>query len=186
MLNLLAMAAALAGTTVVGAENDVLVAGRDVPAPERTQSAEPEYPAIAQLGHVTGVVLLDIVVDATGRPKAIGVLRRVPPLDRAALECARKWRFAQTLVDGKAREVRLVAAVEFFGDQKDASRGYREIAENKKESSLARVFAVQRLGTLAVGGKQKDVMRLLEKLRQDSVTDVARAAEAALASLSQQ
>ncbi len=182
MRRAVAAAAVLAAATVAGAEESVLVAGLDVAAPERVHYVQPQYPAIAQMADVKGVVLVDILLDVTGRPKKISVVRPVPLLDLAAIECARQWRFAQTMVDGVPRQVRLVGAVEFFVNAKDAVRGYGEIAEGQKESTLARVFAIQQLGALAKSGKPKDVKdvpRLLDKLRQNSVPEVAKAAEAA-------
>lgn len=56
----------------------------------------PDYPAAARRRRVEGLVLLDVMVDADGRPTTVGVAASsgAAELDRAALDAVRAWRFA--------------------------------------------------------------------------------------------
>ena len=67
-------------------------------------------PALGHAGDVTypmnssttGIVTLDISVDATGTVQNVGVVRDVPPLTSAAQSAVRSWQFTPAIVNGLA------------------------------------------------------------------------------------
>jgi TonB family protein len=92
---------------------DVKVAGRDVPAPKRTRFVSPVFPLEAQAAGQRGIVIIELVIDATGKVATADVLRSVPPFDEAALTAARQWEYEVTKVDGKPVPVRLTVPITF-------------------------------------------------------------------------
>jgi TonB family protein len=50
----------------------------------------------------TGIVTLDVSVDATGTVQNVRVVRNVPPLTSAAQSAVRSWQFTPALVNGQA------------------------------------------------------------------------------------
>jgi TonB family protein len=92
---------------------DVKVAGRDVPAPKRTRFVSPVFPLEAQAAGQRGIVIIELVIDDTGKVATADVLRSVPPFDEAALTAARQWEYEVTKVDGKPVPVRLTVPITF-------------------------------------------------------------------------
>jgi TonB family protein len=101
---------------------DVKVAGRDVPAPKRTRFVSPVFPLEAQAAGQRGIVILELVIDATGKVLTADVLRSVPPFDEAALTAARQWEYEVTKVDGKPVPVRLTVPITFALKLPDMTR----------------------------------------------------------------
>jgi TonB family protein len=93
--------------------SDVKVAGRDVPAPKRTHFLSPVFPPEAQAAGQRGIVILELLIDTTGKVVTADVLRSVPPFDDAALVAARQWEYEVTKVDGKPVPVRLTVPITF-------------------------------------------------------------------------
>jgi TonB family protein len=50
---------------------------------------------------VSGVVILQVVVDENGMVESIKVLRGHPLLDEAAVDAVKQWRYSQTLLNGE-------------------------------------------------------------------------------------
>ncbi len=65
------------------------------PAPLADQSPSPRYPAEAMRRGDAGTVVLQVAVDAEGRPASIDIAARSGSrdLDRAAVEAVSRWRF---------------------------------------------------------------------------------------------
>lgn len=65
------------------------------PAPLADQSPSPRYPVEAMRRGDEGVVVLQVAVDADGRPASIDIAERSGSrdLDRAAVEAVSRWRF---------------------------------------------------------------------------------------------
>jgi protein TonB len=63
--------------------------------PAIARRAEPEYPARARRMNIEGTTVVELVVDASGLPKACAVRSAAPPgyFEEAALDAARKMRF---------------------------------------------------------------------------------------------
>lgn len=53
---------------------------------------EPDYPEAARKGRIQGIVILQAIIDTTGRVEGTQVLKSVfPLLDEAALKAVRQW-----------------------------------------------------------------------------------------------
>lgn len=81
----------------------------------------PIYPAIANAAHVTGMVVVGVEVDATGKETQAVVLSGPEMLRSAALDAARQWQFRPIEVNGAANRVR--SAIEFKFSVGNTSRG---------------------------------------------------------------
>ena len=85
--------------------------GAGVSAPRLLFKVEPEYSEEARKAKWQGTVLLTVIVDETGRPNHISVLRSLGlGLDQKAIDAVSQWRFKPGLKDGKA--VPVIATVE--------------------------------------------------------------------------
>ena len=87
--------------------------GGDIRAPQKVHHVAPRYPAIARAGGITGLVILEAVIDATGSVQDVRVLRPVPLLDDAAVDAVRQWRFTPTLLNGQPIPVIMTVTVSF-------------------------------------------------------------------------
>jgi TonB family protein len=96
-----------------GAEETPRVAGSEVPAPKRTRFVSPQYPPDAQARGLRGIVILELIIDISGKVASAIVTRSVPPFDDAALLAARQWEYEVTRVDGKPVPVRLSVPITF-------------------------------------------------------------------------
>ena len=54
--------------------------------PQRTVYVQPIYPEIAKQARVSGVVILEAIIDPTGNVTNISVLRSIPLLDQSAMD----------------------------------------------------------------------------------------------------
>ncbi len=73
--------------------------------PEVVAQVPPVYPEAAAKQNVQDVVVLQVLVDAAGRPESIKVLRgsrRAPSLDEAAMAAVRQWTFRPAKKNGQA------------------------------------------------------------------------------------
>jgi TonB family protein len=82
-------------------------------APIPVRITRPEYPAAAGAKGVHGRVVVEFVIDRSGRVSSARVVRSVPELDAAAVECVRSWQFKPALREGKAVETTAQAPVDF-------------------------------------------------------------------------
>ena len=87
--------------------------GGDVRAPQKVHHVAPVYPAIARSGGITGLVILEAIIDVTGSVRDVRVLRSVPLLDDAAVAAVRQWRFTPTLLNGQPIPVIMTVTVSF-------------------------------------------------------------------------
>lgn len=87
--------------------------GGEIKPPKKLHDVKPVYPPMAQAERVQGVVIVEAVLDATGRVAAVRVLRSIPLLDEAALDAVRQWQFEPALVDGQPRAVLMTTTVNF-------------------------------------------------------------------------
>ena len=65
---------------------------------------EPEFPRGAQAFGVTGVLIVEVVIDRTGRVTSPHVLKPLaaPTLSYAALEAVKQWRFEPGRIGGES------------------------------------------------------------------------------------
>ena len=93
-------------------EEPVRVGGNVAP-PRRTWNVQPEYPRMARLRRVQGMVILEVTVDRQGNVSNVEVLRPMDGLDEAAVEAVRRWRYEPTIVNGRPVSVILTETVRF-------------------------------------------------------------------------
>jgi protein TonB len=73
----------------------------------------PVYPMIAKAAGVSGMVVLDIIVDGKGNLQKVTTITGSALLARAAEEALRQWRFKPYLVDGNPVEMESQVAMNF-------------------------------------------------------------------------
>ncbi len=81
--------------------------------PRKIMDVRPVYPQAALDQQVSGIVILEVVIDGAGGVRDAKVLRSVPLLDQAALDAVRKWRYTPTLLNGAPVEVIMTVTVNF-------------------------------------------------------------------------
>lgn len=88
--------------------------GKDVTAPKAVSTPDPSFPEDGPRGPFDGSVLLSTVIDTTGRPSTISVLRGLGDnFDRVSVEKARTWRFDPAMRDGKPVPVYVTVEIKF-------------------------------------------------------------------------
>ncbi len=88
--------------------------GGNIRIPRRIVDAAPVTPEVARQARVTGVVILEIIIDTDGSMRDVKVLRSIPLLDQAAIDAARQWRYEPTLLNGVPVPVVMTATVNFL------------------------------------------------------------------------
>ena len=87
--------------------------GGNVPPPRKTWNVTPEYPRLARLRRIQGIVILEVTVDRQGEVSSVSVLRSAEGLDDAAVEAVRQWRYEPTMVNGRPVSVIFTETVRF-------------------------------------------------------------------------
>jgi periplasmic protein TonB len=70
---------------------------------------DPEYPRLAQLAHVSGIVSLEAVIDEEGNVTNPKIIHGDDLLNKAALDAVRQWKYSPTILNGEP--VRIVAVI---------------------------------------------------------------------------
>ncbi len=110
----IALGLMLGTTACTGAlRQEPLRVGGNIGPPTKTRNVDPRYPPAAQAERVTGVVVLEILIDPEGRVTDSEVLRSVPLLDAAAVEAVRQWEYTPTLLNGVPVPVIMTVTVNF-------------------------------------------------------------------------
>lgn len=73
----------------------------------------PEYPPLAKMARIQGVVRLDATISKDGTIQDLKVISGHPLLVRAALDAVQRWRYQPTLLNGEAVEVATEIDVNF-------------------------------------------------------------------------
>jgi len=104
-------AASLAGTAGHGAPGGASTGARA----NYLSNPRPDYPEEAKQMHQQGIVYLDVLVDADGRPNNVSVSRSsgYSLLDHAAVEAVRRWSFEPARAGGLAVSSRVEIPVRF-------------------------------------------------------------------------
>jgi TonB family protein len=87
--------------------------GGNIKPPVKVKDVRPAYPPDAFASRVQGVIILEAVIDASGRVREASILRSIPMLDEAALEAVRQWEFTPTLLNGAPVPVIMTVTVNF-------------------------------------------------------------------------
>ena len=75
--------------------------GGQIATPALLHRVEPTYPDIAAVAQLSGVVILEAIVDTTGCVESVKVLRsRHRLLDQAAVDALKQWRYTPLVLNG--------------------------------------------------------------------------------------
>ncbi len=81
--------------------------------PRKIVDVRPVYPDIARLARKEGTVIMEAVLDTTGRVTQLRVLKSELMLDQAALDAVRQWRYTPSLYGGHPVSVLMTITVRF-------------------------------------------------------------------------
>jgi protein TonB len=81
--------------------------------PRKTVDVRPMYPEVARIARVQGTVILEAVLDTSGRVTQLKVIRSVPLLDQAAVDAVRQWRYTPSIYAGRPVSVLMTITVRF-------------------------------------------------------------------------
>lgn len=81
--------------------------------PKVVKQTTPNYPAAPFSRGIEGTVEIVFVVDEKGRVTDLRVIKSIPELDRAALDCVKKWKFRPAKKGGRAVRTEALAPVIF-------------------------------------------------------------------------
>jgi len=84
-----------------------------VAVPRKVYDVRPVWPDEARRAGVQGIVIVEFTVDVDGTVADARILRGIPLLEKAALDCVRQWRYEPTLVNGRPVPYKMIAAVTF-------------------------------------------------------------------------
>ena len=87
--------------------------GGNIKAPTKITDVRPVYPPEAHAAGISGMVILEIVIDTSGNVETAKVLRSIPMLDQAALDAVKGWQFTPTQLNGAAVPVIMTVTVNF-------------------------------------------------------------------------
>jgi protein TonB len=87
--------------------------GGQIKEPTLIHRVDPEYPLLAQISQIEGVVILEAIVDREGRIESLKVLRSVPVFEQAALAAVRQWRYSPVILNGRPERFILTVVVSF-------------------------------------------------------------------------
>ena len=91
-----------------------LKVGGGISAPQAVSTPDPQYTEEARLARTQGKCILWLIVDDTGRPRNIRVVRGLGyGLDAKAVEAVQQWRFQPAMKDGKPVNVQISVEVGF-------------------------------------------------------------------------
>lgn len=100
----------------VGGPPGAAAARGTVSEPRKIKHVRPEYPVDAQRDRITGIVVLEAIIDPRGKVVDVRVLRSVPLLDRAAMDAVSQWEYTPTFVGGVAVPVVMTVTLTFSLD----------------------------------------------------------------------
>jgi TonB family protein len=87
--------------------------GGNVKTPTKIRDVRPVYPEEAKDAGVSGVVVLEVLLDTQGNVRSARVLRSIPMLEEAALSAVKQWAFTPVVVDGMAVPAVMTVTVNF-------------------------------------------------------------------------
>jgi general secretion pathway protein A len=109
------------GTSLLGTSaTNPVHAGADVVSnlqpPKLLSSSPPNYPSVARMEHVGGSVLIDAVVDETGKVTEMKVISGDPLLRQAAMESLRMWKYQPARLNGQPTAAHVQVKIDFVAN----------------------------------------------------------------------
>jgi 2,3-bisphosphoglycerate-dependent phosphoglycerate mutase len=106
--------------------------GGDVKAPVVISRVEPVYPAEARAHGVSGLVILEAVIDRDGKARDVKILKPLPfGVDQAAVDAVKQWKFSPGTRNGEPVDVLINLTVTFKADgSAGEARVLRTAAQN--------------------------------------------------------
>jgi TonB family protein len=105
-------AANFAGSSPVVPSAPVSIGG-DVKTARLLKSVPPVYPSFAKEQRISGDVVVDALIDATGKVTTMKVLNGPAVLHNSAMEALRQWRYQPATLDGTAVPMHLTVTIQF-------------------------------------------------------------------------
>lgn len=102
----------IAPVAPAGPKKPVRVGGR-IRAPKPVYQPAPTYPVIARQARITGVVVIDCVLDEQGNVEEMKVVSGPPLLYQAAMDAVKRWRYEPTLLNDTPISVQMIVNVTF-------------------------------------------------------------------------
>lgn len=90
-----------------------LPVGGDVKPARLVSKVDPAYPSIAKSQHVSGEVVVDALIDATGHVTTMKVISGPTLLQQAAKDALHQWRYQPATLDGKPVAMHLTVRLQF-------------------------------------------------------------------------
>jgi TonB family protein len=87
--------------------------GGNIKTPTKLRDVPPVYPPDAHAAGISGLVILEVVIDTSGNVETAKVLRSIPMLDQAATDAVKQWQFTPTHLNGAAVPVIMTVTVNF-------------------------------------------------------------------------
>jgi protein TonB len=87
--------------------------GGEIKTPTKVRDVKPIYPQEALDANVSGMVIVEALIDPEGNVRQAQVLRSIPLLNQAALDAVQQWKFVPTLLNGEAVPVIMTVTVNF-------------------------------------------------------------------------
>jgi periplasmic protein TonB len=87
--------------------------GGNIRQPVKVRHVAPDYPQLAQIARVEGMVIIEATIAIDGRVQNTRVMRGHPMLDEAALAAVRQWMFTPTTLNGVPVAVIMTVTVHF-------------------------------------------------------------------------
>ncbi len=115
---------------------------------KRLEHVSPEYPPLAAQTHITGMVVLDVIIAKDGTVRSVQVTSGHPLLVQSAVDAVKRWRYQPTLVNGQPVEVETAVTVNFT--IKDSEPPAQTAFTTTSPCTLGRVD-LQDAGTRLVG-----------------------------------
>jgi TonB family protein len=94
-------------------ENGIYTVGGAVPPPAVVSTVPADAPESIRAAAGVEALVCEIVVDEAGRVRDAKIMKSVPALDDAVIAAVRQWRYAPTVIDGRAVPVRMTVTVPF-------------------------------------------------------------------------
>lgn len=93
--------------------NEIFRVGGDVKEPRAIYAPPPAYPALARASRLEGTVIIDAVIDPTGRVIEARAISGPALLLHSALMAVAQWRYQPTILDGQPVSIRMHVTVHF-------------------------------------------------------------------------